>query len=446
MPIPGAMALRIRERVGVGGWIRFIETFLHAPELDLRVVGGPALVVSGGRDFAAPQDFGAALADRLLNARFEVLDDVVHFPMLEQPGRLAQLITGFLADRVEQEPPRWAVPGCGIATVTGTGKDHSVLDALADPTVVEMYPRFEGSNICTWIGFKHVCYLLEEAVLEHFRRSGLMPRQLFEKHGLGLDIVDTDARILFAIHMDDLVRLEVAQAAVPNDGELVFSVAAFVERNGRHVKAVSSTLRVVLRKDSCTTQVSTTLDVLAPYTVNAIDRVPAKIVHSDGIVYGRGEIDLKSDIAAQLINGQNAVVWKWRIPYFYCHFTERIQQSGYLRLMEEIVDIFLHERDISIRTLLNTKRWIPVVPRARVQILREALMEEQLYTVFTVQQVFKDVLYSASMDSYVLRDGALVHTATGSITHGYAVINDRRDWELIHLDEVTLTALRGDRK
>ena len=32
-----------------------------------------------------------------------------------------------------------------------------------------MRPRYEGANICTWIGFKHVNYLVEEAVLAHFR-------------------------------------------------------------------------------------------------------------------------------------------------------------------------------------------------------------------------------------------------------------------------------------
>jgi len=40
-------------------------------------------------------------------------------------------------------------------------------------------PRFEGSNICTWIGFKHVMYLIEEAVLEYMRRNGMSPRQLY---------------------------------------------------------------------------------------------------------------------------------------------------------------------------------------------------------------------------------------------------------------------------
>ena len=47
-------------------------------------------------------------------------------------------------------------------------------------------------------------------------------------------------------------------------------------------------------------------------------------------------------------------------------------------------------------------------------------MEEELYTVFTVEDVFKDLTYTARMDCYVLRGGRLVQTATGRITHGYA--------------------------
>ena len=43
---------------------------------------------------------------------------------------------------------------------------------LTAPTTTQLRPRYEGSNICTWIGFKHVNYLVEEAVLEHFRQLG----------------------------------------------------------------------------------------------------------------------------------------------------------------------------------------------------------------------------------------------------------------------------------
>ena len=131
------------------------------------------------------------------------------------------------------------------------------------------------------------------------------------------------------------------------------------------------------------------------------------------------------------------------MPYFYCHFNDRIQHSGYLRLMEEVVDLFLAERGISIRTLLERNKWIPVVPMARVEIVDEARMEDTLYTVYTVEEIFKDTTYRSRMDCWVERNGALVKTATGTIVHGYAVIENRKDWTLVQFDAATLAALRG---
>ncbi len=71
-------------------------------------------------------------------------------------------------------------------------------------------------------------------------------------------------------------------------------------------------------------------------------------------------------------------------------------------------------------------------------------MEEDLYTVYTVENVFKDFTYTSRMDCYVVRDGRLVPTATGKVTHGYALIENRRDWNLITFDERVSKALRGE--
>jgi acyl-CoA thioesterase FadM len=299
-------------------------------------------------------------------------------------------------------------------------------------------PRFEGSNICTWIGFKHVMYLIEEAVLDHLRQGGLVPRHLYEEYGIGIEIVDSDVRISSALHMDDLVRTEVVPQDQADTGELVFRTASFVQRPdpAAEVKAASATVRVVFRREPDGPEPPAGI---AQYTVNEIDRrVPG--VPSPASAAGRGMVSEPADVLAG--NG-NAFAWRWRIPYFYCHFSRRMQHSGYLRLMEEVVDLFLAERGISIRTMLDGQSWIPVVPHARVSVLGEALMEEEMHTVFTVEEVFKDLTYTARMDCYVRRGGQLLQTATGRITHGYAVIVDRRDWRLVPFDERTLTALRG---
>jgi acyl-CoA thioesterase FadM len=316
--------------------------------------------------------------------------------------------------------------------------------ATPEVTTVELRPRFEGSNICTWIGFKHVMYVVEEAVLHYFRERGMVPRQLFEEHGLCLEIVDSHARILHALHMDDLVRVEVRSKTNPGDREYTLAVQLFVERDGSTLKALTGKVKVVLRQDRSGVTAPQPLPELEPYVVAEINRSDEPFIPASATINGRGSDGMDDAIRQVVPADANAFVWKWHIPYFYCHFTERIQHSGYLRLMEEVVDLFLANRGISIRTLLDQRGWIPVVPVAQVEILREALMEETLYTIYTVEQVFKDVTYTSRMDCYVVRDGSLIHTATGTITHGYAQILNRRDWSLVNFDEQVLAALNGE--
>ncbi|MEU7588380.1 thioesterase family protein [Micromonospora sp. NPDC049230] len=291
------------------------------------------------------------------------------------------------------------------------------LDAvLREGTRTRLRPRYEGANICTWIGFKHVNYLVEEAVLEHLRAGGLAPGGLYERYGLGVDLVDLDTRILHAFHVDDVAVAEVTPLD-PVGGELVFSVVLLVDGD-QPIRAATARVRVVLRQDS-----DNAPDVppeLRPVTTTAIRR---------------------AERASSAAPGGNEFHWSWRIPYFYCHFTERLQMSGYLRLMEEAVDLFLEQRGISIRTLLDEQDWIPVVPRSRITILDEVRMEQDLELVFTVENVFKGLTYDARLDWYVQDQDGRRHVAVGRITHGYALIENRRDWRLVEFDERMLSAL-----
>ncbi|MEE1784237.1 hypothetical protein PUR71_15215 [Streptomyces sp. SP17BM10] len=315
--------------------------------------------------------------------------------------------------------------------------DTAVKALLTTSTTTQVRPRYEGSNICTWIGFKHVNYLVEEAVLDHFRQAGLPARALYEEHGLGLDLVSIDTRILHAFHMDDVADAEVVPWTKDEDGTIGLKVVIRVERDGEVLKAVTSKVRVSLRIDTYLEAAGEVPALLARFAVaklgDDLERAAATAAPAE------------EEILASLTAGQNAYAWKWNIPYPYCHFTERIQMSGYLRLMEEGKDRFVADRGISIKTLLDDRRWIPVVPRSDIRILDEALMEEDLYTVYTVEEVFKDFTYTSRMDFYVLRDGALVKTATGRIVHGYAVIGNRRDWSLVSFDQRVLDAVNGVR-
>ncbi|MFF2044599.1 hypothetical protein ACFVVX_29685 [Kitasatospora sp. NPDC058170] len=300
-----------------------------------------------------------------------------------------------------------------------------------DTTRLELRPRYEGSNICTWIGFKHVNYMVEEAVLDHLRQRGLPAGRLYERHGLGVDITDLDTKILTAFHIDDLATATVRRLP-DSGGALRLGVELTVERGGETVKAVAAKVAVQLRLDP---------------RGHAVEPPPAELAGFVTERLGAGAtavpVPADADPLEVLTAGQNAFGWAWRMPYFYCHFTERVQMSGYLRQLEEIVDLFLEDRGVSIKTLLDEQDWIPVVPHSRITLLDEARMEETLYTVYTVESVFKRLTYTSRMDAYVLRDGVLVPTATGRITHGWAVIENRRDWSLVDFDDRLTDALTG---
>jgi acyl-CoA thioesterase FadM len=331
-----------------------------------------------------------------------------------------------------------------MSVVTESG----AVSLLKDPTTVRLRPRFEGSNIGTWLGFKHINYLVEEAVLEHFRSAGLPVGELYSARGVGLDLVDLDTRIISALHLDDVAEVEVTPKTADDATAIGFTVLMWVTREGTRTKVASSKVKVVLRVDG---QAVPTLPLPAEldrFTVARIgagaavaEGAPATPVANTSYAIGRGTE--RDPVLEQLIAGRNAHGWKWRIPYFYCHFTERLQMSGYLRHMEEVVDLFLAERGLSIRHMLDSRGWIPACTRSRIELLDEALMEEELYTVYTVDEIFKDFTYTSSMDCYVVRDGRLVQTATGKVTHGYAAIGDRTNWGLVNFDELVHRALRN---
>jgi acyl-CoA thioesterase FadM len=299
---------------------------------------------------------------------------------------------------------------------------------LAGETMSRLRPRYEGLNINSWIGFKHISYLVEEAVLEHFRTTGVSAHTLFEDHGLCVELVDLDTRITTAIHTDDLVEAVVQPS--PVEPELAFTVSLFVERSGERKKAARSNVRVVLRQDGVSEPAETVPAGLEPFVTNRIVRT------------GSQPASVPSQVA-ELTAGANAFAWRWRIPYFYCHFSERLQLSGYLRQLEEVVDLFLADRGVSIKRLLDEQRWIPLVTHSSVTMLEEVAMEEELWTVFTVDSIFKNFTYTARMDTYVLRDERLLRTATGRITHAYGEIVNRREIKLVEFDRRLRTALEG---
>jgi len=309
-------------------------------------------------------------------------------------------------------------------------------------TILNRYPSFEGANIATGLGFKHIMYLAEDGVVHYFRERGCGPQMLYENHGLGLEIVHADARLLTGINLDDLVRIEVRRITVPGDFELTFAVQLFVTRAGREVKAISGAWKVLFRQEEPVSSIAPPPSTLAQFVIAKIDRGASAQL---SLTQSREPVDLdkKSNIRRFRFQERNSFLWKRRIPYYYCHYNRRLQHSGYLRLLEEVVALFLENRGLSIRTMFDTKGWIPIVTKTQLDILNEAYVEENIYLVFTLESIFKTFTYTARVDFYVPRGTELLLVGTGKITHGYLKIKSRRDWELVRFDEQTLAALSG---
>jgi acyl-CoA thioesterase FadM len=318
---------------------------------------------------------------------------------------------------------------------------------------IELRPRFEGCNVGTWIGFKHVMYLVEEAVLQFLRDQGLPPGNTLDLHGLGTEIVDSRLRLTSAIRVDDVVRIGIRPATKEGDPELGLAVTLTRRDAEREVKLASGRVHVSFRDtgdDLGGRQPAP--PAIARFVVPEIRRrgpaegagAPAGALGPIGGDGGDEERAVRERLCPE---GSNTFLWTWRIPYFYCHYTERLQHSGYVRIMEEAVDRFLADRGISIGTFLRERRWIPVVTMAHVELLAEARIEDTLYTVYTVEEITKDVTYTARMDCYVVRGGALVQTATGRITHAYIQFDDRAVGTTIApFDARVIEALSGPKR
>ncbi len=314
-------------------------------------------------------------------------------------------------------------------TITDTG-----------PTVLAGTPAYEGANIRTWIGFKHFMYLVEAAILKHYRDNGLGARELYQRHGLGLEIVDCSVQLPHVLEVDDELEVVVTPAERQKPGHGAAFTAQILVRDGAEKAiALKGKVRVALiaEKDAPGSE-----PVPAAVASHVLPEVAALAdATSDDLSIPDG-----ADVADVLTPpGSGSYLWSWRAPYFYCHYSDRVQHSAYVRTLEEVVDRFLHDRGLAVGKLLDERGWIPVVSRARIRLLADAHMEETVHTVFTVQDFLKDISYTATFDCYVRRGDRLVHTVTGTIMHGYAVSRGPDAGTVAVLDKATKDALLGDR-
>jgi len=292
-------------------------------------------------------------------------------------------------------------------------------------------PRYEGSNIRTWIGFKHFMYLTEEAVLQWFRDRGAGPQRLYHECGLGLEILDASIQLPAVLEVDDEIVADVTLL-----GPGTFSVKLRTHRQGHDATVLRGKVVVALICERDAPGHAPVPAELKGFVLpDARAGAPVGIARDRALPPGRD--------AAAVLAEDAAFVWSWTARYFLCHYSNRVQHSAYVRSLEEVVDRFLADRGISVGRMLAERGWIPVVSRARVTLLADAAMEEVIHTAFTVDHVLKGVGYEATMDCFVHRGAELVHVATARILHGYAVSRGEGAGRLAEFDDSTIAALTG---
>lgn len=425
--ILAAMKQKASERTVTSGLPVFYREFEASGKFDLSRIEVPTLVLSGVDDESLTPMRAAAL-DRAMPAGTVRLRAIYgHFCHVMQAPELGREAGTFLRRTLLN--PHAPIESEREGTVT------NLLDGA--PTTYVGMPRYEGANIRTWIGFKHFMYLAEEAVLEYFRERGVGARDMYHRFGLGLEIVDSSVQLPATLFVDDRVYATVV-SATPKPGQgAPFTVTLTVERDGEAITVLKGKLRVALVsvKDGSGTEPVPAM--LEPFVVPEV----AALVNAKSVSL---PIAPGQDVANVLVpEGSGAYLWSWRAPYPYCHFSDRLQHSAYVRTLEEVVDRFLYDRGLAIGKLLNERAWIPVVSRARVQMLSDIFMEETVYTVFTIEDVIKDIAYMARMDCYVQRGDSLELAATATIMHGYAISRGEKAGTVAILDEDVKAVLIG---
>ncbi|MGW3204483.1 alpha/beta fold hydrolase [Streptomyces sp. NPDC001135] len=105
-----AMGVRVRDRVGPHGWLRFFDLYLRTPALDTGRITVPTLVLGGETDFAARPEESLTLARALPDATARILPGCGHFPMLEAAEDFAAEVSSFVNSTLGLSPHAGAAP------------------------------------------------------------------------------------------------------------------------------------------------------------------------------------------------------------------------------------------------------------------------------------------------------------------------------------------------
>ena len=91
---PERVATMAANRVALHGYAA--DPYMHDPDLDLAQVTAPTLVLWGSADRIVTPAYGKAVAARIPDATFVLVDDAGHLPHLENPAATFAALDAFL--------------------------------------------------------------------------------------------------------------------------------------------------------------------------------------------------------------------------------------------------------------------------------------------------------------------------------------------------------------
>lgn len=300
-------------------------------------------------------------------------------------------------------------------------------------TVIRARPSAVSCNIRTWIGFKQFFDLLEAGVLAWIEAQGISPRELYHAYGLAVEMADVSAQLPAVLELGDDVEVSITPR--PRGG---LTATISVARGEMTVVALKASVTVALvpgeaSADSTAKPRADLSPALLPIIADTASYAgPAAL-----------SVPSRGDVLTSVGAAPGAYLWSWRAAYYLCHYSDRVQHSGFVRCLEEVVDHYLQDRGIGIGRLLRERYWIPVVSRARVRLGAPAHLDDVVHTVFEVTDVLRDTLFSGTMSCWVERDGELACVAAGEILHGYAISAGELAGTMAVLDPPVITALMG---
>lgn len=277
-------------------------------------------------------------------------------------------------------------------------------------TEVALRPRYEAANVRLRPGIRGITSLVEEAVVNWFRIRGLAPSVLYEKYRLEFSIIDCSSLLFGVVTIDD----EVVASAEPV-GPRYFNVKLTVRRGDRTAVAARCRVTVLmLRRPDAPVDLP---DELVGMAVDKIDRIGTAVASHDPEFEAR-------DLDARITN--DALGWHrtFQVPLTICHYSGRVQYSGYLRVLEETYEQFLADQGLPAGKLVAERGWTVVVPRARVRILADAYVGDTMCATYEVHQLNARKYLDCRFDCHVQRDGRRIPVATGILLQGFAGVDD----------------------